>query len=73
MPLSVLIPLSLLPAKAGQPSLFYCTGALLLNLGFFYCGAKFALRRSGPAARQLLVASIIYIPSLFLLMSLPRG
>jgi protoheme IX farnesyltransferase len=70
VPLLALIPLSILPALIGQPSIFYVIAALLLSLGFFYYGAQFALRRSGAAARQLLMASIIYLPLLFLLMIL---
>src|SRR6266550_3170091 len=73
LPLVALVPLSLLPALAGQPSIFYFTGALLLSLGFFYYGAQFVLRRSSSAARRLLLASIVYLPSLFALMMLPIG
>src|SRR5437016_14585189 len=71
LPLVALVPLSLLPALAGQPSIFYFTGALLLSLGFFYYGAQFVLRRSSSAARRLLLASIVYLPPLFALMMLP--
>ena len=70
LPLWCLIPLGLLPGFAGKPNMFYCIGALILNLGFFYYGAQFALHRSSSAARRLLAASIIYLPSLFLLMIL---
>jgi len=73
LPLLALLPLSLLPALRSHPSTFYCIGALLLGLGFFYCGAQFVLRKSSSAARRLLVASILYLPSLFLLMILLRG
>ena len=73
LPLWVLIPLGLLPGFAGQPNMFYCIGALILSVGFFYCGARFALHRSGAAARRLLAASIIYLPSLFALMILSSG
>ena len=73
LPLLVLVPVGLLPAFAGQPSMFYCIGALILSLGFFYYGVQFALLKSNSAARWLLAASIIYLPSLFVLMILPRG
>ena len=36
-------------------------------------GAQFTFRRSGSAARRLLAASIVYLPSLFALMIVPRG
>jgi heme o synthase len=73
LPLLVLVPVGLLPAFAGQPSMFYCIGALILSLGFFYYGGQFAFLKSNSAARWLLAASIIYLPSLFVLMILPRG
>ena len=68
LPLAGLLPVSLLPVRAGEPSTFYSICALLLTLGFLYFGARFALRRSGSAARRLLTASIIYLPALLLLM-----
>src|SRR2546426_975363 len=73
LPLVALVPLSLLPALAGQPSIFYFTGALLLSLGFSFYGVQFVLRRSNAAARRLLLASIIYLPSLLVLIVLLRG
>jgi protoheme IX farnesyltransferase len=74
LPLLALIPLSLLPAFTGRPSALYGIGALFLSLGFFYYGVQFAsLRKSGSAARRLLMASIIYLPSLLVMMILVRG
>ncbi len=73
LPLLALFPIGLLPASRGQPSTLYSMGVLLLNLGFFYYGARFVLHRSSAAARRLLVASIIYLPSIFVLMSLLNG
>jgi protoheme IX farnesyltransferase len=67
LPLLALLPVSLLPTSARQPSILYCMGALLLSSGFFYCGAHFVLHGSNAAARRLLVASIVYLPSLFIL------
>lgn len=72
LPLLALLPLSLLPALAGQPGTLYRIGAFLLCFGFLYYGAQFLLRRSNSAARRLLAASIVYLPSLFLLMVLLR-
>ena len=67
LPLFALLLLSLLPALAGESSIFYRGGALLCSLMFFYYGAQFVSRRSNPAARRLLVASIIYLPSILVL------
>ncbi len=69
LPLLALFPLSILPASAPQLNIFYCVGALLFSLGFLYYGSQFVLHKSSAAARRLLVASIIYLPSLFVLMS----
>jgi heme o synthase len=71
MPLLALFPTALLPAW-GQARIFYGLGASLLNLAFFYYGARFVHHRSSSAARRLLTASIIYLPSILALMSL-RG
>jgi len=49
---------------------FYFIGALFLGWGFLYYAAQFVLRRSNSAARRLLAASIIYLPSLFVVMLL---
>ena len=70
LPLLVLLPISLLPALTGQGSPVYYIGAVLLCGGFLYYGARFTLRKSNSSARQLLSASIIYLPSLFMLMIL---
>ena len=68
LPLLLLVPVSLLPALSSKASMQYCIGALLLCSGFLYYGALFVLRKSNSSARQLLSASIIYLPLLFMLM-----
>jgi heme o synthase len=73
LPLLALLPLSLLPTSAQQSSILDCVGALLLGLGFFYYGSQFVLYRCIAAARRLLLASIIYLPSLFALVSVVHG
>src|SRR5262249_18549305 len=70
LPLLALFPVTLLPALTGEPGMRYCAGALLLGVGFFCSGVRFALQRSGSTARQLLMASIIYLPALLALMTL---
>ncbi len=72
LPLLLLAPVSLLSAWPEKASTAYCIGSLLLWVGFLYYGARFARRKSNSSARQLLTASIIYLPSLFLLMILSR-
>jgi protoheme IX farnesyltransferase len=70
LPLLALLFLSMLPVQGGQPDILYRTAALFLGLGFLHRGARFALQKSGVAARQLLLASILYLPSVLLLMIL---
>ena len=72
LPLLALLPLSLVPVLIGEKKV-YLIGALLLGVGFLYCGAKFVVCRSNSAARRLLAASIIYLPVLFVMMVLARG
>jgi heme o synthase len=73
MPALLLVPISLIPALLGEEGRIYIVGAALLGLAFFYCAARLAYHRSNVIARQLLLASIIYLPSLFLLMLLDRN
>jgi heme o synthase len=72
LPLLALVPVSLFPALISKSGASYCIAAVLLCAGFLYYGARFALRKSNSSARQLLAASIIYLPSLFVLMILLR-
>jgi heme o synthase len=72
LPLLLLVPVSLLPILTSRANAAYCIGDLLLCSGFLYYGRHFVLRKSNASARQLLSASIIYLPSLFVLMMLLR-
>jgi len=65
-----LVPVSLLPLVAGYASPLYGLGAVILGIFFADCGARFAQRTSPSAARQLLLASIVYLPLVFTLMLL---
>ena len=60
--------LSLFPVLSGEPSVLYVIGAAV-GLCFLVWRAV-RRRRSGSAARQLLLASILYLPSLLVLMIL---
>ena len=66
LPLFALVPISMVQSSAVHPSRLSC-GWLLLGLGFLYFGLRFALQRSRGSARQLLAASIVYLPVLFAL------
>ena len=73
LPLLILVLLNLYVAMASYSNTAYLIGAFLLSAGFLYYGVQFVLRRSNSSARRLLAASIIYLPSLFVLMILSRG
>lgn len=68
----LLIPVSLLPAVTGLAGPVYLAGAAVLGVGFLYFSARAALARTTWQARQLLLASVIYLPVLFGLMVLNR-
>ncbi|HUO16697.1 MAG TPA: heme o synthase [Verrucomicrobiae bacterium] len=70
LPLLLLLPVSLLPALSRMASPAYSIAALLLCAGFLYYAARFVFRKSNSSARQLLAASILYLPSLFALVIL---
>ena len=72
-----LIPISLLPAFLGMAGKIYFVGALLMSLGLLYFGFRLATFKMAPQtarskqrARQLLQATVIYLPLLFALMML---
>jgi protoheme IX farnesyltransferase len=66
-----LVAASVLPLVAGYASPFYGLAAVVLGVGFADCAARFVFLPSAPAARRLLLASIVYLPVLFTLMLIP--
>jgi heme o synthase len=60
----VLIPVTLMPARMGVAGLSYFFGALTLGAAFLTCGAFTAFHRTALNARRLLLASVIYLPTL---------
>jgi heme o synthase len=68
----LLLPVSLLPTLANMSGRIYFVGACLLGLAFLYVSIRTAMQRSKWQARQLLLASVLYLPILFGLMVLNR-
>ncbi|MDQ1637927.1 MAG: heme o synthase [Pyrinomonadaceae bacterium] len=68
----MLLPVSLLPTLLGTAGKTYFVGAIVLGLLFLYFSLRAAFSKSRQAARQLLLASVIYLPLLFILMVLDR-
>ena len=67
LPTLGLVILSLAPTPLARAGLACRIGVLLLSSGLVYCGAQLGLRRSTLAARRLLLASIVYLPLVFVL------
>ena len=72
-----LIPVSLAPAWLGMAGRIYLGGALMLGIAMLYSGVRLATLDAPPStarskmrARQLLQASVLYLPLLFALMML---
>ena len=72
LPALGLFVVAIVPALRGQSGILYFAGALILGGIFLYYGARFALQRSTASARQLLFASILYLPVLFALLALDK-
>jgi protoheme IX farnesyltransferase len=72
LPSIALLVLSFAPMLLGTAGLFYTAGALFFSICFLYCGLQLALHRTNVAARRLLLASIVYLPVVFVLLVLDR-
>ncbi|HWN12086.1 MAG TPA: heme o synthase [Pyrinomonadaceae bacterium] len=68
----MLLPVSLLPTVLGMAGRVYLYGAIVLGLLFLYSSVRAAFSKSRQEARRLLLASVIYLPLLFILMVINR-
>ena len=68
----MLLPVSLLPYALGISGKVYLFGAVVLGLLFLYSSIRAAFSLSRQEAKKLLLASVIYLPLLFILMVLDR-
>src|ERR1051326_7539465 len=69
---TMLLPVSLLPSVLGVSGKIYFVSALILGLLFLASGIRTALTKTNKAARELLMASVFYLPLLFGVMVLNR-
>jgi len=67
-----LIPVSLLLSLLRITGVVYFAGAIVLGLGFAIAGIRAASERSNKSAKQLLFASIVYLPVLLILMAIDK-
>jgi protoheme IX farnesyltransferase len=72
IPAAFLIPLGLIPWIGGEAGNAYAVGTIALGLGFAWLAIRFGLKATNAAARQLLFASILYLPTVFVLLILDR-
>jgi protoheme IX farnesyltransferase len=68
----MLVPVSLLPTVLGVSGRVYLIAAAVLSLLFLAFSVRAALSKSNQHARQLLLASVLYLPLLFGVMVLNR-
>jgi protoheme IX farnesyltransferase len=64
----ILLPVSLLPSVLGMAGAGYGLFVLLLGAGQLACAVAFFIYRSELSARWLLRASLIYLPSVLMLL-----
>jgi protoheme IX farnesyltransferase len=69
---STLIPVSLFPVLLGMSGKIYLVGALVLGIWFLYTGVRVAFDRTNVRARNVLLASVIYLPMIYGLMVFDR-
>lgn len=69
---AALLAVSLLPTLLGAAGAVYFIVAFVLGVGFLVYGIRLVLHSTLKRARQLLFASLIYLPVLLLIMALDR-
>jgi heme o synthase len=68
----LLLPISVAPFFLGLSGIYFLIGALILGIGFLIASVNSARTKSVKSARHVLLASVIYLPLLFLLMVMDR-
>jgi len=67
-----LVPVSLMPTWLGMAGTTYFLGALILGIALIVFCVLFSFSHSNPAARNLLLASVVYLPAVLAVMLLDR-
>jgi protoheme IX farnesyltransferase len=70
---SALIVMSLFPAALGMAGSVYVLAALLLGIGLLIAVHRAASRRTNVSSRELLFATVIYLPALLVMMVLDKA
>lgn len=69
---ALLLPVSLLPSFLSMTGAVYLVGATLLGIMYAWAGLKVARERTVMRARKVLLASVAYLPLLYVLMLFDR-
>lgn len=69
----LLIPVSLVPSYLHMAGMIYFAGATVLGVDFVFVGLQASSERSRQSARNVLIASVIYLPALLTLMVYDRN
>lgn len=69
----LLIPVSLLPSMLSMAGVLYLIGSLVMGLVFLLSAIRIGQEKSRTRARQVLLASVIYLPVVFGLLLLDRA
>lgn len=64
----LLVPVSMAPTLAGMAGVTYFLLSFLLGMGFLFFGVRMARERTTRRARQLVLASVAYLPLLYILL-----
>jgi protoheme IX farnesyltransferase len=64
----ILIPVSLIPTLVGMTGGLYLISAIVLGLGLFFCALRASQYRTKAWAKNLLHASVIYLPLVYAFM-----
>jgi protoheme IX farnesyltransferase len=65
-----LLPVGVLPTLIGMTGSIYLVLSAILALGFLWSAIRFVHDRSARSARQLMMASLVYLPALLVVMAL---
>lgn len=68
-----LVPVSMAPAWLGMVAWWYAIPACALSVGYLVYGAKLARRGTAAQAKELLKASVLYLPMLYLFLLIARA
>lgn len=64
---------SLISVATGSAGLFQYSATVVPGAGLLYCATRLVVKQSRTAARQLLKATVIYLPAEFLILMLGKG